>query len=755
LARIDVCIVFLLQSSGFSDKYAIKILSFILYKKAQRNLTTAELDGFMFFSKSSLAYNQDRAKSSRQGVKLKTLKIRTQYQAAVAELGLQALSGIDLNTLFNDAVNIITRTLNVQYVSVLEVLSNGKSLIVVAGIEQYKIYGKALVDVSTNLEISYVLNSNQSVFLDNLRTESRPISPRLQKYNLVSGMLVALPNQDRALGILEVYTNHPRVFSKEDLHFLQAVANVLATAIDHQRSNNLLLAQSHVLELIATGATLSLVLDSMCRLLEQLSPSAYCSILLLDSQTNQLRSGAAPSLPPEYAAAFDRLMIGDSAGSCGTAAYRGESVFVEDIGTDPLWAKFRDFALFYNIRSCWSIPFFSQSGKVLGTFAISHSSPCLPTNHHQALMKIAAHLASIATQRQQSEQALKQANEQLESRVAERTNQLREATEYLLVEVAERKMAELALRQSEGQLKDKAQHLEQAYGKLQQAQAQLIQNEKMASLGQLVAGVAHEINNPVNFIQGNVTHATQYTQDLIELLKLYQTHYPDSIVEIEEKAAEIGIEFLFEDLPKLFASMEVGANRICEIVQSLRNFSHLDEAEVKAVDIHEGINSTLMILKSRLKAQPKRPIIQVVKEYGELPLIECYAGQLNQVFMNILINAIDALEEAIELEAEAIKNQLCCLAFKNPTIWIRTEIVNSNLLRVQIIDNGLGIPEHIQHRLFDPFFTTKPVGKGTGMGMSISYQIITERHKGQLLCSSKLGQGANFIIEIPLQPETL
>ena len=708
----------------------------------------------MFFSKSSLAYNQDSVNSPQTEATSTPPTIRTQYQAAVAELGFQALSGVDLNTLFNDALLLVTRTLNVQYVSLLELLSNGKTLTIVAGMEQYKSFGQSLVDVATNLEISYVLNSNQPVFLDNLKFKNCPISPRLQEHNLVSGMLVALPHQDKPLGILEVYTKQPRVFNPDDLYFLQAVANVLATAIESQHSNKLLLAQSRVLELIATGATLPLVLDNMCRLLEQLSPQAFCSILLLDSQTNRLCSGAAPSLPTEYSTAFDQLVIGDYVGSCGTAAYRGESVFVENIATDPLWANFRDFALSHNIHSCWSTPFFSQSGKVLGTFAISHSFPCLPTNYHQALMKTAAHLASIATQRQQSEQALKQANEQLENRVEERTSQLQEATEYLFLEVEERKMAELALRESEAELKEKAQHLEQAYHKLQQAQSQLVQTEKMASLGQLVAGVAHEINNPVNFIQGNVIHAIQYTQDLIELLELYQTNSHPTL-EIEEKAAEIGIEFLVEDLPKLFASMQVGANRICEIVQSLRNFSHLDEAEVKAVDIHEGIDSTLMILKSRLKAQAKHPTIQVVKEYGHLPLIECYAGQLNQVFMNILINAIDALEETMDLETEAINNQLCCLAFKNPTIWIKTELVNANLLRVQITDNGLGIPEHIQNRLFDPFFTTKPVGKGTGMGMSISYQIIAEKHQGQLRCCSKIGQGATFIIEIPLKQYTL
>jgi PAS domain S-box-containing protein len=291
----------------------------------------------------------------------------------------------------------------------------------------------------------------------------------------------------------------------------------------------------------------------------------------------------------------------------------------------------------------------------------------------------------------------------------------------------------------------KAAELEETLRELQRTQTQLVQSEKMSSLGQLVAGVAHEINNPVNFIYGNVLHAGEYTEDLLELLQLYQQHYPNPIASIQARSAEIDLNFLMEDLPNLLNSMKVGADRIQQIVRSLRNFSRMDEAEMKVVDIHEGIDSTLMILQNRLKEKSDNLGIEVIKQYGQLPTVECYAGQLNQVFMNILTNAIDALEERDQGRSrEEIK--------QNPSqIWITTEAIGTSHARIRILDNGTGISEAVQHRLFDPFFTTKPVGKGTGLGMSISYQIVTEKHGGTLRCQSTLGEGAEFIIEIPLQ----
>ncbi|MDX2228314.1 MAG: ATP-binding protein [Leptolyngbyaceae cyanobacterium bins.349] len=297
------------------------------------------------------------------------------------------------------------------------------------------------------------------------------------------------------------------------------------------------------------------------------------------------------------------------------------------------------------------------------------------------------------------------------------------------------------------QMQIKTVELEQTLDKMRQIQLHLVQSEKMSSLGQLVAGVAHEINNPVNFIYGNLTHVDQYTRDLLELLQLYQRYYPNAVPDIQNFSSVIDLDFLAEDLPKLLSSMRVGTDRIREIVLSLRNFSRLDQAEVKRVNLHEGIDSTLMILQHRLKPSVTRIGIDVVKQYGDLPLVECWAGQLNQVFMNILANAIDAL---LDFQTKAIE-----AGQDGPSlqITIATKLLNAEWVKISICDNGPGIPERVRHHLFDPFFTTKPVGKGTGLGLSISYQIV-ERHGGFLKCQSQPGQGAAFEIEIPVKQPT-
>lgn len=315
-------------------------------------------------------------------------------------------------------------------------------------------------------------------------------------------------------------------------------------------------------------------------------------------------------------------------------------------------------------------------------------------------------------------------------------------------DISDLKQTQETLRQTAQTATKQAQQLEEIIRELKETQSQLIQTEKMSSLGQLVAGIAHEINNPVNFIHGNITHASEYTQDLLRLLQLYQQHHSTTVPEIEQEIEAIDLEFVSQDLPKLLNSMKMGTERIRQIVLSLRNFSRLDEAEMKAVDIHEGIDNTLLLLQQQLKAKPGHPEIQVIKEYGNLPLVECYAGQLNQVFMNLLTNAIDALKESLVIGHLSLNFQQSINV--HPQIIIRTSVKNNDVI-IRIADNGPGIKEEVQKHLFDPFFTTKPIGKGTGMGLSISYKIVVEKHQGKLYCISVPGQGSEFVVSIPLQ----
>ncbi|RCJ27229.1 PAS domain-containing sensor histidine kinase [Nostoc minutum NIES-26] len=341
------------------------------------------------------------------------------------------------------------------------------------------------------------------------------------------------------------------------------------------------------------------------------------------------------------------------------------------------------------------------------------------SNNFVLLNKKLDELSKEIQRRKQAEEALSKANEELEIRVQERTKALR-----------------------------------QTLNELQLTQAQLIQAEKMSSLGQMVAGIAHEVNNAINFVYGNLYYAQKYIEELLELVKLYQNHFPNNHPEIQNKIEVMDFNFIIQDFAHIFQSMMTGTKRIQEIVQSLRNFSRLDEADIKEVDIHEGIDSTLMMLKHRLEAKNECPEIIVIKEYRTIPRVTCYSSQINQVFLNILANAIDALEDSYKNSSLSVINSQEAgsqkLYISSPKIKIATDFIEDNWVTISIQDNGSGIDEQVRTKLFDPFFTTKTVGKGTGLGLSISYQIIVKKHSGQISCLSTPGKGTEFVIKIPI-----
>ncbi|MFM9266710.1 PAS domain S-box protein [Tychonema sp. BBK16] len=330
------------------------------------------------------------------------------------------------------------------------------------------------------------------------------------------------------------------------------------------------------------------------------------------------------------------------------------------------------------------------------------------------------------------------------SPVRDRTGKL---THFIGVQrdITEGKKSEEALQKSEAQSREQATELATALKEIKDTHTQLVQSEKMSSLGLLIAGVAHEINNPIGFIYSNLAHLRNYAEDLLHILELYEHHYPDPVAEIKAEKEIIETDFLVKDLPQILSSMNVGVERISQIVKSLRNFSRNDNSEMKPVNLHEGIDSTLLILNHRLKGNGEKPAIQIVKAYTDLPAVECFPGPINQVFMNILSNAIDALEDWD-------KHREFSEMRHNPSqIKISTRVDNINFAEIKITDNGPGMTEEVQRHIFDTFFTTKPIGKGTGMGLSISHQIVVEKHKGELNCISELGNGTEFIIRIAIE----
>ncbi|MEH2167624.1 MAG: response regulator [Nostoc sp.] len=321
---------------------------------------------------------------------------------------------------------------------------------------------------------------------------------------------------------------------------------------------------------------------------------------------------------------------------------------------------------------------------------------------------------------------------------------------------------QINLRLLQVKLQEKNFLLQQALDNLKASQVQQIQNEKMVALGQLVAGLAHEINNPISFIYGNLQYAGQYVEDLVNIIEVYQQEYPKPTPKIQQIAKDVDLNFIIKDLQNLIGAMYRGSDRIREIVLALQHFSRHDEAEMKRVNIHEDIENTLVMLQHRLREAADRPAIVVVKDYGNLPLVTCYASELNQVFMHLLNNAIDAIEEGVRNQflEEGMENEEWRMGNQSstpysllptPQIRIHTEVTDLNIVKIAIADNGLGIEESLRSRLFDPFFTTKPVGKGSGLGLSISYQIIVQKHRGNISCTSSAGKGAEFAIEIPIE----
>jgi two-component system NtrC family sensor kinase len=447
-------------------------------------------------------------------------------------------------------------------------------------------------------------------------------------------------------------------------------------------------------------------LDELTGLAARLCQAPIALIALLDANRVWFKSRVGLTLPqvPRSPSFSDRLVQDPT-----------PCFVIADTLEDPDWAQHPLIQQDPPIRFYAGVPLNTPDGYVIGALCVMGYQPRTLSEEQREVLVVFSH------------QVVAQFELRLSVINLERTMSWR--------------------RRIERSLHTKNQQFRKTLHDLHQTQAQLVQTEKMSSLGQMLAGVAHEINNPVSFVYGNLAYISRYAQDLFRLLDLYQKHHPEPPPEIQQAMDEMDLNFVQIDLPRLISSMKVGADRIRQIVLSLRNFSRTDDTQMTEFNLHEGLDSTLMILEHRLKPSPQFRGIEVVKDYGELPPVKCYAGQMNQVFMNILSNAIDALEQ---MGSDPDYRD------RPPKIILRTRPIPAadpeappRAIAVYILDNGLGMPSRVRDHIFDPFFTTKAVGKGTGLGLAISYQVVVERHNGVLKCQSQEGKGTAFYIEIP------